>query len=95
MVAATQPVLDTVMKGARLLRDDVPYAFLPAPGVGVLHNRFGIAMAGEDEPAPHRFVMQLFVMAWRDARWQVVALQNARLISLRTAGLLESAIRPE
>lgn len=93
MVAATQPVFDTVMKGSQLLRDEVPYAFIAAPGVGVLHNRFGIAMAGEDEPPPHRFVMQLFVMARRDSRWQVVALQNARLISLETAGLLESVSR--
>jgi uncharacterized protein (TIGR02246 family) len=91
MIAATQPVFDTVMKGSRLLRAEVHYALVAGDGVGVLHNSFGIAVAGEQEPPPHRFSMQLFVLAWREDRWQVVALQNSRRVSLATAGLLESA----
>jgi uncharacterized protein (TIGR02246 family) len=91
MIAATQPVFDTVMKGSRLLRGEVLYTREAGEGVGVLHNRFGIAVAGEEEPPPHRFHLQLFVTRWLHDRWQVVALQNSRQVSMETAGLLESA----
>jgi hypothetical protein len=47
-------------------------------------------MPGEEEPPPTRTSMQLFVTVWRDDRWVVVALENARMLSLDALMALES-----
>ncbi len=90
MIAATQPVFDTVMKGSRLVGSEIPYAHLVQPGLGVIHHRAAIALPGEEEPPGARRIMQLFVVALREDRWQVTTLQNARLVSLEAAAALES-----
>jgi hypothetical protein len=59
------------------------------PGWGVVHHRMGIVMPGEEEPLPSRYSMQLFVVVWQNDRWEVTALQNARVISLETAMALD------
>jgi hypothetical protein len=46
--------------------------------------------AGEKEPPPSRYSMQLFVMGWQNERWEVVALQNSRLISVEAILTLEA-----
>jgi uncharacterized protein (TIGR02246 family) len=89
-ITAHEALLGTVMKGSRLVRGEVPFARIISPGVGVVHSRVGILMPGEEEPPPTRFSMQLFVVVWRDDRWVVVALENARLLSLETMAALES-----
>ncbi|MFD2418404.1 SgcJ/EcaC family oxidoreductase [Amycolatopsis pigmentata] len=89
-IAAHEELFATVMKGSRLVRGEVPFARIISPGVGVVHGRVGILMPGEEEPPQTRFSMQLYVTAWRNDRWVVVALQNARLLSLETMGALES-----
>jgi uncharacterized protein (TIGR02246 family) len=89
-VAAHEVLLDTAMKGSRLAQGEVEFARIVGPGVGVVHSRVGILMPGESEPPPTRFSMQLFVVVWRDDRWVVAALENARLLSLETMEFLES-----
>ncbi|OLT09694.1 DUF4440 domain-containing protein [Pseudonocardia sp. CNS-139] len=91
MVATHQMIFDTVMKGSRLVRGEVLFARVVQPGWGVVHHRVGIALPSEEEPPPGRRSMQLFVTAWQNDRWEVVALQNSRLISLEAVALLESA----
>jgi uncharacterized protein (TIGR02246 family) len=90
MIAAHEELFGTVMKGSRLVRGEVPFARVVSPTVGVVHGRVGILMPGEEEPPPTRFSMQLFVAVWREDRWMVVALENARLLSLETMAALES-----
>ncbi|WP_433559464.1 SgcJ/EcaC family oxidoreductase [Pseudonocardia xinjiangensis] len=90
MIASHQPIFDTVMKGSRLAQGEVLFAEIIQPGWGVVHHRVGIALPSEDEPPPSRRSMQLFVTAWQNDRWEVVALQNSRLISLEAAAALES-----
>ncbi|MDH2428437.1 SgcJ/EcaC family oxidoreductase [Sphaerisporangium sp. TRM90804] len=89
MIAAHEVLLGTVMKGSQLVGGDVPFARIVSPGVGVVHSRVGILMPGEEEP-PTRISMQLFVVVWRTDRWVVVALENARMLSLESMAALES-----
>lgn len=89
-IAAHEVLLDTAMKGSKLVQGEVHFARIVSPGVGVVHSRVGILLPGEDEPPSTRFSMQLFVTVWRDDRWEVAALENARLLSLETMGALES-----
>ncbi|GIJ45904.1 hypothetical protein Val02_27900 [Virgisporangium aliadipatigenens] len=90
MIAAHETLFDTVLKGSRLERGEVHFARLVSPGVGVVHSRVGIRMPGEAEPPATRFSMQLFVVVWREERWVVVALENARLLSLEMMAALEN-----
>ncbi|BCB76906.1 SgcJ/EcaC family oxidoreductase [Phytohabitans flavus] len=90
MVAFHQPIFDTVLKGSRLVRGEVPFARLVQPGCGVVHHRVGLLMPGEQEPLPSRYSMQLFATVWQNDRWEVAALQNSRLISLEAAIALDS-----
>lgn len=89
-IAAHEQLFSTAMKGSRLVRGEVHFARIISPGTGVVHSRVGIQMPGETEPPSTRFSMQLFAVTWRDNRWQVAALQNARLLSLATMAALES-----
>jgi uncharacterized protein (TIGR02246 family) len=89
-IAAHEELFATVMKGSRLVRGEVLFARIISPGVGVVHHRVGILMPGEEEPPPTRFSMQLYVMVWRDDRWVIAALENARLLSLEMMAALES-----
>ena len=89
-LASHEELFATVLKGSRLERGEVLFAEILSPGVGVVHHRVGIQMAGETEPPATRFSMQLFVLVWRDDRWVVTVLQNGRVLSLETMGVLES-----
>jgi uncharacterized protein (TIGR02246 family) len=95
MIATHQQIFDTVMKGSRLAQGEVPFARIIRPGWGVVHHRVGIALPSEEKPPPSRRSMQLFVAVWQNNRWEVVALQNSRLISLEAAMALESLARAE
>jgi hypothetical protein len=79
-----------VLKGSRLVRGEVPFSQIVSPCVGVVYHRVGILMPGEQEPPPTRFSMQLFVVVWRNDRWVVLALENARLLPPETLAALES-----
>jgi uncharacterized protein (TIGR02246 family) len=89
-IAAHEELFATVLKGSRLVPGEVPFARIVSPGVGVVHHRVGMLMPGEEEPPSTRFSMQLFVVVWRDGRWVVAALENARVLSLETIAALES-----
>jgi uncharacterized protein (TIGR02246 family) len=89
-IAAQEQVFATVMKGSRLVRAQIPFAQLVSPDVGVVHQRVGLLMPGEQEPPATRYSMQLYVMAWRDGRWVVAALENARLLTMESLMALES-----
>lgn len=89
-IASHEVLLSTAMKGSQLVRGEVLVAKIVSPGVGVVHSRVGILMPGEQEPPSTRFSMQLFVTVWRDGRWVVAALENARLLSLETMAALET-----
>ena len=78
------------MKGSRLVQGDVPFARIVSAGVGVIHGRVGMLLPGEEQPPTTRFSMQLFVTVWRDDRWVVVALENARVLSLESMAALET-----
>ncbi|MFF4901884.1 hypothetical protein [Streptomyces sp. NPDC001068] len=80
----------TVVKGSRLVEGDVVFARIVSAGVGVVHSRVGMLLPGEEQPPSTRISMQLFVTVWRDDRWVVVALENARLLSLESMAALES-----
>ncbi|MFI5841673.1 SgcJ/EcaC family oxidoreductase [Catenuloplanes sp. NPDC051500] len=90
LIAVTQPIFDTVMKGSRLERSEVPIARIIRPGWGVLHHRAGIQLPGEDAPPAHRSTMQLITVVRQNERWEVVALQNARVLSIDAMMALES-----
>ncbi|GAB6898811.1 SgcJ/EcaC family oxidoreductase [Kineosporia succinea] len=82
IVAFHQPLFDTVLKGTRLVDNDVVLARIVEPGLAYVHNRLRVIMDGETEPLPTRDSMQLFVVQWRDGRWQVVVSQNSRIVGL-------------
>ncbi|MFS8201745.1 SgcJ/EcaC family oxidoreductase [Streptomyces sp. CWNU-52B] len=90
MVAVQAELFGTVLKGSRLVRGEVPFARIVGGGVGVVHGRVSMLMPGEEQPPPTRVSMQLFVTEWRDDRWVVVALENARLLSMESMAVLES-----
>lgn len=50
VIAFQQPAFDTVLKGSRLVQGQVEFARLIGPGCAVVHHRFGMVMAGEEEP---------------------------------------------
>ncbi|GAA0275171.1 SgcJ/EcaC family oxidoreductase [Cryptosporangium japonicum] len=83
-------LMDTVLKGTKLVHGEVKFARLVSPGVGVVHSRAAFLMPGEDEPPATRYSMQLFVAEWRDDRWVVVALETARLLSMDMMAFLET-----
>jgi uncharacterized protein (TIGR02246 family) len=89
-VAAHEELFATALKGSRLVGGEVLVARIVAPGVGVVHSRVGILMPGEEEPPDTRYSMQLFVTVWREGRWVVVALENARRLSLAGMAALET-----
>jgi uncharacterized protein (TIGR02246 family) len=89
MIETHQRIFDTVMKGSRLVQGDVLFAKILQPGWGVLHHRVGIVLPSEEAPPASRRSMQLFVTAWQHNRWEVVALQNSRLLSLDAVVALE------
>jgi uncharacterized protein (TIGR02246 family) len=82
IVAFHQPLFDTVLKGSRLVHGRVAFARIVEPGWGVVHHRVSVVMPGEDTPLPSRDSMQLLAVRWKDERWQVVALQNSRVVSM-------------
>ncbi|GAB7051126.1 SgcJ/EcaC family oxidoreductase [Catenuloplanes indicus] len=90
LIAANQPVFDTVMKGSRLVRSEVPFARILAPGYGVVHHRAGILLPGEEEPLSSRYVMQLLAVVWQNDRWEVATLQNARIVSFEATVALDN-----
>jgi uncharacterized protein (TIGR02246 family) len=90
MIAAHEKLFATVLKGSRLVRGEVSFARIISPGTGVVHGRVGILMPGEEDPPSTRFSMQHFVTVWRNDRWLVVALENARILSLESMAALES-----
>ncbi|MFC8824176.1 SgcJ/EcaC family oxidoreductase [Streptomyces sp. NPDC057137] len=90
VIAFNQPIFDTVLKGSRLVRGEVPFARIVRPGWGVVHHRVGMVMPGEQEPLSSRYFLQLLAVVWQNDRWEVATLQNARLISLETAMTLDA-----
>ncbi|MGC4938609.1 SgcJ/EcaC family oxidoreductase [Kribbella sp. DT2] len=90
MVAAHQPIFDTVMKGSRLLHGEVLFARIVGPGWGVVHHRMVMALPGEQEPRPTRVFLQLYAMVWQNDRWEIATMQNSRLVTLDTAAALEA-----
>jgi uncharacterized protein (TIGR02246 family) len=90
MIAAQETMFGTVLKGSRLVRGEVPFAKIVSPGVGVVHHRVGLLMPGEKKALATRFFMQFYVMVWRDDRWVVAAMENARLLSLETMAAIET-----
>jgi uncharacterized protein (TIGR02246 family) len=90
LVEGQAPAFDTVLKGSRLLDSTVDLAELVAPGVGVVHHRATLLFAGQTEPVPSSYLMQLYVAHWRDDRWQIVTLHNARVVSFEGLAKLDA-----
>ncbi|GAB6897228.1 SgcJ/EcaC family oxidoreductase [Kineosporia succinea] len=90
LVRGQQPMFDTVLKGSRLVDGTVLFAQVVAPGVGIVHHRATLMMAGETQKLPTRVTMQLYVAHRRDERWEVVALQNGRVLSLENSFRLDA-----
>ncbi|OON80151.1 SgcJ/EcaC family oxidoreductase [Streptomyces tsukubensis] len=95
VIAFNQPLFDTILKGSRMVRSEIPFARIVRPGCGVVHHRVSMVMPGEREPLPSRSFLQLLAVVWQNDRWEVAALQNARLISLETAMTLDSQATDE
>lgn len=81
IVAFHQPLFDTVLKGTRLVNNEMVLARIVQPGLGFVHYRLGVVMQDETEALPSRDSMQLYVMQWVEDRWQVVVSQNSRIMS--------------
>lgn len=90
VVAFQQPVFDTVLKGSRLVRGEVSFARIVGPGAGVVHHRFAMVTAGEEEPPPSRHFLQLFAVVWQNDRWEIATLLNSRRVSLEDAMALDA-----
>lgn len=90
LVRGQQPMFDTVLKDSKLVDGEVLFAEIVEPGIGIVHYRSTLLMAGEDEPRPTRTSMQLIVARRHDDRWRVVVLQNARKLSFEHAGQLDA-----
>ncbi|MGP2440367.1 SgcJ/EcaC family oxidoreductase [Streptomyces sp. JW3] len=90
VIAFQQPAFDTFLKGSRLVRGEVEFARVVAPGFAVIHHRFGMVMAGEAEPPPSRYFLQLFAVIWQNDRWEIATLQNTRRVSLESAMVLDA-----
>jgi uncharacterized protein (TIGR02246 family) len=82
IIAYHQPLFDTALKDSRLVDGRVVFSRIVGPGWGVVHQQVAVLMPGDDKPLPSRDSMQLLAVRWQNERWQVVALQNARVISL-------------
>ncbi|NIY70766.1 SgcJ/EcaC family oxidoreductase [Streptomyces malaysiensis] len=95
VIAFNQPLFDTVLKGSRLVRSEMPFARIVRPGWGVVHHRFSMVMPGEQEPLSSRYFMQLLAVTWNNDRWEVATLQNARCISLQSAMALDTQAAAE
>lgn len=89
MIAAQERLFGTMLKGSRLVGGEVAFAKIVSPGVGVVHHRVGLLMPGEHAPTTG-ISMQLYVMVWRDDRWVVAAMENARMLSLETMAAIEN-----
>jgi uncharacterized protein (TIGR02246 family) len=89
IVAFHQPLFDTVLKGSTLVDGDVAFAKIVAPGWGVVHHRLRVIMPGEEQPLPSRDSMQLLAVRWQIDRWEVVALQNSRVLSMESQMVLD------
>ncbi|WPB90736.1 SgcJ/EcaC family oxidoreductase [Streptomyces malaysiensis] len=90
VIAFNQPLFDTVLKGSRMVRGEVPFARIVRPGWGVVHHRVAMVMPGEKEPLSSHYFMQLLALVWQNDRWEVATLQNARVISLETTMALDT-----
>lgn len=90
VIAFQQPAFDTVLKGSRIVHGQVEFTRQTGPGCAVVHHRFGMVMAGEEEPPPTRYFLQLFAMIWQNDRWEIATLQNARRVSLESAMALDA-----
>ncbi|GAB3256719.1 SgcJ/EcaC family oxidoreductase [Kineosporia babensis] len=90
LVQAQTPLFETVLKGSRLVDSSVEFAEIVQPGVGIVHHRAVLLMAGETDPLPTRYLSQLYVLHWRDERWQIVALHNSRVLSFRSIAQLDA-----
>ncbi|MFF0345189.1 SgcJ/EcaC family oxidoreductase [Kribbella sp. NPDC004875] len=90
VIAFNQPMFDTVLKGSRMVRSEVPFARIVHPGWGVVHHRVCLVMPGEDEALSNRCFMQLLAVGWQNGRWEVATLQNARLVTLESAMTLDA-----
>ena len=55
----------------------------------MVHNRLGVIMPGENAPLPSRDSMQLIAVRLRDDRWEAVALQNSRILTLESQAVLD------
>lgn len=82
IVAFHQPLFDTLLKGSRLVAREGGFTRILEPGWAVVHHRIGVIMPGDDAPLASRDSMQLFVVRWQNDRWEVVAMQNSRIVSL-------------
>jgi len=89
ITAFHQPIFDTLLKGSRLVGNEVVFAQEIEPGWGVVHNRLGVIMPGENAPLPSRDSMQLIVVRLRHDRWEAVALQNSRILTLESQAVLD------
>ncbi|GLY19475.1 SgcJ/EcaC family oxidoreductase [Kineosporia rhizophila] len=92
LIQGQVPLFDTVLKGSRLVDSTVLFAEEVSPGTVFLHHRAGLLMAGETEPLPTRITMQLYVLRRLENRWQVVALQNGRVLSFEHSAHLDALV---
>ena len=90
IIEAQQPLFDTVLKGTRMVESTVVFTQVVPPGVGLVHHRASLLMPGEMKPLATRQAMQLFVLHWLEDRWQVVVVQNARVLSFEHAAQLDT-----
>ncbi|MEV6342925.1 SgcJ/EcaC family oxidoreductase [Actinoplanes sp. NPDC051851] len=91
IVAAQQSMFDTVLKGTRLVDGRVVSAQLVTPEIGLVRYRVRLLMPGETTAPAVRESMQLLVVGLREGGWQILTLQNARVLSFTDAARLETA----
>jgi len=84
-----RPLFETTLKGSRLVGGGLVFAQTFSPGWGFVHHRVEVVLPGQDSPSPSRESMQLLVVRWCETRWEVVALQNSRVVTVPRQLLLD------
>ena len=77
------------MRGSRLTPADVRFARALDRDWAVVHSHVATILPGDDETAPRRLSMQLFLLRRTDDGWAVQSLQNSRVVALERQALLD------
>jgi uncharacterized protein (TIGR02246 family) len=77
-----QRLFETVLKGTRLVYEDVHVRFL-TPDVAIMQGRGSVLMPWQREVAARRRSIQTYVVVKQGDEWRIAAFQNTRMRPLK------------